>query len=113
MADKRDTKGRFAEGNSGGPGRPKRATETAYMSVVMQECDFDAWREIVAKAVQDAQAGDRYARQWLTTYLLGEPSPRHFAPRPSRVIALEEMGEDGTEDEMSRIKLDRITRGFA
>ena len=54
----RRSNGTFAPGNPGGPGRPPRATEAAYMRVVMAACDLDTWQAIVDRAVADAKAGD-------------------------------------------------------
>jgi hypothetical protein len=104
----RNDDGTFAPGNPGGPGRPKRSTETAYMSTVMEKCDLETWGAIVDKAVADAKEGDRYAREWLTRYLLGEPSPRLFAPPPSRVIAREETGDDAVDAEIARLRREKF-----
>ena len=117
MAAKKSSAGRnqdgtFAPGNTGGPGRPRRQTETAYMAIVMERCDLDTWSAIVDKAVADAKAGDRHARQWLTSYLLGAPSDRHVAPKPSRVIARDEMDDDGVDQEIARIQRDRVHQGI-
>jgi hypothetical protein len=112
MTDKRKPDGTFAPGNEGGPGRPKRQTESAYMAVVMSQCPLEVWGEIVGKAVTDAKAGDRHAREWLARYLVGEPSPNWHAPKPSRVLAQEELGgEDEIEDEKARIKLNQFMSG--
>jgi hypothetical protein len=90
----RNADGTFSQGNSGGPGRPARATERQYMAVVMTACDLDTWQAIVERAVTDAKNGDSTARAWLASYLLGKPSPRLTAPRPARVLAMEEVGVD-------------------
>lgn len=65
--------GKFAVGNPGGPGRPKRQTEKAYLEVMMAECPPDEWRAIVQKAVIQARAGEPRAREWLSNYLMGKP----------------------------------------
>jgi len=65
--------GKFAPGNPGGPGRPRRATERAYMAAISEACPPDTWAQIVAKAVEDATAGDRFAREWLASFLVGNP----------------------------------------
>ncbi len=69
----RDNVGRFAPGNTGGPGRPRRETERAYLAVISEACPLETWREIVLSTVANAQAGDRYAREWLSAYLVGRP----------------------------------------
>jgi hypothetical protein len=68
----RDERGRFADGNPGGPGRPKRATELAYMRALSDELPMDTWREIVRAAVNAARDGDAQARAWISRYTLGE-----------------------------------------
>lgn len=89
----RNPDGTFAEGNSGGPGRPARATERQYMAVVMAACDLDTWQAIVERAVTDAKNGDSTARAWLASYLMGKPT-NHPAPRPTRVLAADAAGID-------------------
>ena len=70
----RDSKGRFVKGASGNPqGRLPKQTETSYLQVSESVCTFDVWREIVAKAVEQAKRGDARARQWLSDYLVGKP----------------------------------------
>lgn len=88
----RTTTGRFAEGNPGGPGRPRRQTEHEYLLATMAACPLDAWQEIVAATVTAAKAGDRHAREWLGSYLLGEAKSE--APRPLDALADDEAGYD-------------------
>ena len=64
--------GRFAKGNSGGPGRPKLERERKYMETMTSVCTEDDWRKIVERAVKDAIKGDYRARDWLSKYLLGD-----------------------------------------
>lgn len=71
MADGRKADGTFAEGNTGGPGRPRRAVERQYLAVTLDAVPLDLWRQIVDRAAQDALAGDAKARDWLTRYILG------------------------------------------
>jgi hypothetical protein len=92
----RTDRGRFARGNPGGPGRPRRQTEAAYLRVMMDACPLDAWEEVVRSAVDAAKAGDHQARQWLTRYLVGEAEAT--APRPTAVIIEELLGRDGPMD---------------
>jgi hypothetical protein len=73
-ASGRDAGGRFAAGNAGGPGRPRRDTERAYLAIMSEACSPEAWREIVQSAVTDAKAGDAKAREWLSGYLVGKPA---------------------------------------
>lgn len=66
----RTKNGQFAPGNPGGPGRPKRATETEYLLAISEVVTLDDWREIVARAVAQSKRGDPSARKWLAEYLL-------------------------------------------
>ena len=70
----RDAAGRFTPGNPGGPGRPRRDTERTYLAAVSEACPPESWREIAARAVADAKAGDAAARAWLAGYLVGRPA---------------------------------------
>ena len=72
----RNDAGRFAEGNPGGPGRPRRETERAYLATLAEACPPSTWRVIVERAVKDAKAGDAKAREWLAAYLVGRPESR-------------------------------------
>ena len=70
---KRDANGRFAKGNRGGPGRPKKARDERYYEILQQACTFDSWKKIIDKAVEQALDGDKDARKFLAGYLMGEP----------------------------------------
>lgn len=72
--DGRDGRGRFAVGNAGGPGRPRRDAEAAYLEAMAEACPLERWRAIVGRAVADAEGGDAKARDWLVGYLLGKPA---------------------------------------
>lgn len=79
----RDEKGRFtkgnqvAKGNSGGPGRPKKAREERYHEILQTTCTFTEWRKVVKKALEQAQRGNHQARKFLADYLIGPPPQRH------------------------------------
>ena len=55
--------------------RKPRAVEQRYAELFRDACTIDDWRKIVKKAVTQAKAGDKYARQWLGEYLIGKPAP--------------------------------------
>jgi len=76
----RDSNGRFAPGNPGGPGRKPREVEEEYLAVMEQVVSGEAWQAIVERATTDAIAGDAKARQWIAGYLLGMPVSRVEAP---------------------------------
>ena len=69
----RDHMGRFAVGNGGGPGRPKRQAEEDYLQTLSERVPLALWAEIVDKAASDAAAGDAKARDWLSKYLMPQP----------------------------------------
>jgi len=71
MKKERDNNGRFANGNPGGPGRPRRAVEQDYLAVLGDAVSLDDWRDVVARTVSDAKKGDARARDWLANYLIG------------------------------------------
>lgn len=99
----RDRAGRFAPGNGGGPGRPRRATERAYLATISAACPPDAWREIVSRAVADAKAGDAKARDWLAAYLVGRPET---AAVTLHTLAVEDAaGTDPVDADASLAKL--------
>ena len=72
----RDDKGRFAKGNGGGPGRPKKEREARYYDVLVSTISIDDWRAIIKRAIQDAKRGDTAARKFIADYLIGPPIER-------------------------------------
>jgi hypothetical protein len=70
-----DETGRFAPGNPGGPGRPRRAVERDYLGALSENVTLDDWKAVVTTAVKDAKSGDAKARDWLAKYLLGDKPP--------------------------------------
>src|SRR5262245_12513652 len=74
MGADRDDNGRFAPGNPGGPGRPRRAVEADYLAALSEAVTLERWGEIVATAIAQAIAGDAKAREWLGSYLAGKPT---------------------------------------
>lgn len=100
-ADKqRNASGRFAEGNAGGPGRPRRAVEADYLHVVADACSLKDWREIVDAAVRNAKTGDPRARAWLGAYMMG--SPQTAAPTLLTVEAQALAGVDTVQRSAER-----------
>lgn len=71
----RTSDGRFARGNPGGPGRPRRLIEADYLKALSDAVTPEDWRAIVRAAVDAAKSGDARARDWLCRYLLGEKPP--------------------------------------
>jgi hypothetical protein len=105
-ADGRSDNGRFARGNPGGPGRPRRAIESEYLATLGDAVSLADWREVVARAVADAKAGDSAARVWLTKHLLGEKPPALL-----NLAAGEQLGLSGDEQVRAAAVLqDRATK---
>ena len=72
--DGRNNLGRFAPGNAGGPGRPRRSIEREYLAVLGEAVSLDDWHDVVVRAVADAKKGDHQARVWLAKYGIEEKS---------------------------------------
>ena len=78
MSD-RTPKGTFAQGNKGGPGRPRRAVEADYLAVLSEAVPLDTWREIVSTAVTHAKTGDDKARAFERAQMLRDGGLRDTA----------------------------------
>jgi hypothetical protein len=50
-----------------------RATGRTYLAALAEACPPETWRDVVTRAVEDAKQGDRNAREWLASYLVGKP----------------------------------------
>ena len=96
----RDPSGKFAPGNPGGPGRPKRATEHRYVQGVVEGVPPERWAKIVERAAADAEAGDATARAWLTRILCGitPPTPKELAVMEAAGQSIEAMVEKGAAE---------------
>ena len=82
----RDENGKFAKGNGGGPGRPRKEREVEYYRIMEMAVAPSDWQIICKKAVEQAKRGDAVARKWLSDYLIGAP-----------VQKLEHTGAEGKE----------------
>jgi hypothetical protein len=69
----RDTKGRFARGNKGGPGNPFARRVASFRAAVCQEATADDFRELARLLVMMAKGGDLAAMKLLFTYTVGRP----------------------------------------
>jgi hypothetical protein len=92
----RDANGRFAVGNPGGPGRPRRAVEQDYLATLADAVPLKKWKRIVSRAVADAAAGDAKARRWISEHLVGR--------RPDALTALAATELAGTLDDEIRVQ---------
>jgi hypothetical protein len=82
----RDAKGRFRPGNRSTGGRPPGVGKYDRVKIMSGLVDAKAWREICVKAIADAKAGCRHAREWLARYMLppaDEPLPHEAMPAMS------------------------------
>jgi hypothetical protein len=104
MGQHRDGQGRFAVGNPGGPGRPRRAVERDYLTVLSDAVSPEDWRSVVQAAVESAKQGDAKARDWLTRYLIGE------TPMSLTDLAADEAWGVGSDDDIERILAPRKER---
>jgi hypothetical protein len=83
--------GRYAKGNPGGPGRPRRAIELDYLRTLSERVTLPRWAKIVDAAIELAEAGDDKARSWLSSYALRRPGE---AMPLARIADAEELGID-------------------
>jgi hypothetical protein len=90
----RTLQGRFAAGNPGGPGRPRRAVEREYLAALSEAVTPGDWRETVKAAVAAAKHGDGKARDWLCRYLVGEK------PQTLTDLAADDAAELGAEQDI-------------
>lgn len=73
---RRDERGRWLPGQSGNENTYRKQAVQMLKEVVGPE----EWVKIAKKALSDALKGDRWARAWLSNYLLGKPlQPHHFS----------------------------------
>ncbi len=93
----RTPNGRFALGNRGGPGRPRRVIEADYLAALGEAITLDEWQQIVLKAKDDAKAGDAKAREWLGRHLLGAAGQATL-----RALAVAERNGESVDDELAR-----------
>jgi len=99
----RGKNGRFLSGNCGGPGRPTRQAEQAYLTATFANCQPEDWSDIVVKAVEQAKGGSHSAREWLSKYLL--PAQSIFA---AQVINMDLSTPLGTTEELQAAVMKRI-----
>lgn len=72
-AGHREPDGRLRPGHPGGPGRPSKARELAYIAILREILTASEFAFIVRSAILRAQNGDAQARQWLSDYAIGKP----------------------------------------
>lgn len=65
--------GRFSEGNAASQGR--HLAEKKYGEIIGLSLKPEEWYRITRRAVDDALNGNRFAREWLSKYLIGDSRP--------------------------------------
>src|SRR5262245_42442662 len=101
-SEDRQANGRFANGNPGGPGRPRRAIERQYLAALSDAISIEDWQEVVKATVALAKQGDSKARDWLTRYLIGD------SPRGLTHLAADEVAELGAEHDILEALVKRV-----
>jgi hypothetical protein len=71
----RESNGRFAKGNGGGPGNPFARQVAAFRACLINSVTEDDMKAIVYKLVDRARFGNLHAIKLLFSYLLGTPKP--------------------------------------
>jgi hypothetical protein len=107
--DDRDPQnGRFLPGNPGGPGRPGRTIEADYLAALSEAVPMEAWRAVVAKALEQAQNGNPKSRAWLGAYLIGRPTGDALLT----LAAAEMAGYDPVEGKASDLSVEKLLTGL-
>lgn len=89
MSDEvRDARGRFVDGNPGGPGNPYAAAVATFRSAIIDAVTEDDVREVVEALVAEAKGGNLTAARLLLDRLLGPPVAADLV---ARLEALEEL----------------------
>ena len=74
----RHTSTTWKPGQSGNPkGRPSKEVEREYLDIMITACTPERWANIVERAIHDAEKGDKFARDWVSAHLIGEPKRVH------------------------------------
>ncbi len=73
-SDGRDSRGRFAKGNSGGPGNPFARRSAAFRTAVIEAVGEEGLAQVVEAMVAKARGGDVGAASLLLSHVVGRPS---------------------------------------
>lgn len=75
----RDEKGRFKPGYSGGPGRPKKAVEDAYLNAILDALPPEELTALIRKLrEEDGWRPKAFAAELVAHYGLGKPVQRVY-----------------------------------
>ena len=89
----RDTRGRFANGNAGGPGNPYALKVGKLRSAMLQAVTQADMTAIVKKLVAEAKGGDVRAAKEIIDRCIGKPTEADLIARIEQLEALAR--EDG------------------
>ncbi len=103
----RDAQGRFAAGNSGGPGNPHARHCARMLEIFRNAVSKEALNRIVCKLIEKAEAGDTSAAKILVSYSIGKPLP---APHPDSIDRDE--WDHYQEDSMNQRELALVMNGL-
>jgi hypothetical protein len=70
----RDSRGRFAKGNRGGPGNPFARQVASLRKALLDAVSEDDMREVARALIERARSGDPAAAKLLFQYVLGKPA---------------------------------------
>lgn len=79
----RDARGRFAEGNPGGPGNPHAGQVAKLRSALLDAVSATDVEEIIQGVLKRAKEGDLRAAKMLLDYSIGRPRPAAELPDES------------------------------
>ena len=76
MAQDRDYRGRFKEGNQAARGRGKwmRPFEQNYLNILLDVLTEEQWKKIIEKMVKQAIRGSVKTAKFLASYAIGRPT---------------------------------------
>jgi hypothetical protein len=73
------------------------------LAAISDACPPDDWAAIVRKAVDDARTGDKFAREWLSRFLVG--NPEGSAPSLHSIAVQAESGTDPVAEDAHLAKM--------
>ncbi len=91
----RDGRGRFAQGNAGGPGNPHAGKVAKLRSALLAAITEDDVREIVERLVRLAKEGDLAAIRELFLRTIGRPLEPDILDRLERLEAIVPQSQGG------------------
>jgi hypothetical protein len=83
----RDTRGRFAKGNGGGPGNPHARAAAQFRATIFEAVKPEDLRAVVEKVVELAKGGDLMAAKLLFDRTVGPPVEVDLIERIERMEA--------------------------